>query len=148
MKLPRSPISSLCTATLLKVLWSNQPTTEYWLVDGLMAEGYAVHLANPAAIQKYSGLKHADDKHDAFWLAEMLRLNILPTGYIYPKDERPIRDLLRKRGHLVSLRSSLMISLQNIFNLFSLSRSGPLVSLGIVNHLLDMRPCILRLLKS
>lgn len=86
----------------------------YWLVDGLMAKGYTVHLANPSAIQKYSGLKHADDKHDAFWLAEMLRLNILLTGYIYPKDERPIRDLLRKRSHLVSLRSSLLISLQNI----------------------------------
>lgn len=86
----------------------------YWLVDGLMAQGYTVHLANPAAIQKYSGLKHADDKHDAFWLAEMLRLNILPTGYIYPKDERSLRDLLRKRSHLVSLRSSLLISLQNI----------------------------------
>lgn len=86
----------------------------YWLVDGLIAAGYAVHLANPAAIQKYSGLKHADDKHDAFWLAEMLRLDILPEGYIYPKEERPIRDLLRKRGHLVNLRSSLLISLQNI----------------------------------
>lgn len=86
----------------------------YWLVDGLMAEGHSVHLANPSAIQKYTGLKHADDKHDAFWLAEMLRLNILPEGYIYPKDERPIRDLLRKRSHLVTLRSSLLISLQNI----------------------------------
>jgi len=86
----------------------------YWLVDGLMAAGFTVHLANPAAIQKYSGMKHADDKHDAFWLAEMLRLNILPIGYIYPKDERPLRDLLRKRSHLVSLRSSLLISLQNI----------------------------------
>lgn len=86
----------------------------YWLVDGLTAEGYTVHLANPAAIQKYSGLKYADDKHDAFWLAEMLRLNILPTGYIYPKEIRPLRDLLRKRSHLVALRSSLLISLQNI----------------------------------
>jgi len=86
----------------------------YWLVDGLMAEGHTVHLANPSAIQKYTGLKHVNDKHDAFWLAEMLRLNILPEGYIYPKDERPIRDLLRKRSHLVSLRSSLLISLQNI----------------------------------
>lgn len=86
----------------------------YWLVDGLMAEGYAVHLANPSAIQKYKGLKHADDQYDAFWLAEMLRLNILPEGYIYPKEERPIRDLLRKRSHLVALRSSLLISLQNI----------------------------------
>lgn len=86
----------------------------YWLVDGLMAEGFALHLANPSAIQKYNGMKHSDDKHDAFWLAEMLRLGILPEGYIYPKEERPIRDLLRKRSHLVTLRSSMLISLQNI----------------------------------
>ena len=86
----------------------------YWLVDLLMEEGYTVHLANPTAIQKYSGLKYADDQHDAFWLAEMLRLHILPEGYIYPKEDRPIRDLLRKRSHLVKLRTSLVISLQNI----------------------------------
>ncbi len=81
----------------------------YWLADLLLEHGYKVHLANPSAIQKYSGLKHADDVHDAFWLAEMLRLNIRPVGYIYPKEERPIRDLLRKRGHLVRLRTSLII---------------------------------------
>src|SRR5512136_2784728 len=86
----------------------------YWLVDALMDEGYKVHLANPSAIEQYSGLKHADDNHDAFWLAEMLRLNILPEGYIYPKEERPLRDLLRKRSHLVALRSSLLLSLGNI----------------------------------
>jgi len=45
-----------------------------------MEEGYTVHLANPTAIQKYSGLKYADDQHDAYWLAEMLRLHILPEG--------------------------------------------------------------------
>jgi len=88
----------------------------YWLVDTLMEEGYQVHLANPSAIQRYSGMKHADDKHDAFWLAEMLRLGILPEGYIYPKEERPVRDLLRKRGHLVRLRTSLVNSLQNILS--------------------------------
>jgi transposase len=88
----------------------------YWLVDGLMEEGYRVHLANPSAIQQYVGLKHVDDRHDAFWLAEMLRLGILPEGYIYSKGERPLRDLLRKRGHLVRLRTSLVISLQNILS--------------------------------
>lgn len=88
----------------------------YWLVDGLMEEGYRVHLANPSAIQQYSGLKHSDDRHDAFWLAEMLRLGILPEGYIYPKEERPVRDLLRKRGHLVRLRTSMLVSLQNIIS--------------------------------
>src|SRR4030042_1827871 len=86
----------------------------YWLVDLLMESGYKVHLANPSAIQKYSGLKHADDVHDAFWLAEQLRLGVLPVGYIYPKEERPIRDLLRRRGHLVKLRTSLITSLQNV----------------------------------
>jgi transposase len=86
----------------------------YWLVDGLMGVGYRVHLANPSAIKKYEGLKHSDDRHDAFWLADLLRLGILPEGYIYPKGERPVRDLLRKRGHLVRLRTSLILSLENI----------------------------------
>ena len=38
----------------------------------------------------------------------------MPEDYIYPKEERPLRDLLRKRGHLVRFRTSLVISLQNI----------------------------------
>lgn len=88
----------------------------YWLVDLLMDEGYKVHLANTSAIKQYEGIKHKDDQDDAFWLAEMLRLNILETGCIYPKEERPIRDLLRKRGHLVRLRTSLILSLQNIIS--------------------------------
>ena len=86
----------------------------YWLVDGLMDAGYKVHLANPSKMQMYKGIKHQDDKRSAFWLAEMLALKILPEGYIYPKEERPIRDLLRKRGHLVRLRTALIVSLQNI----------------------------------
>ena len=86
----------------------------YWLVDILMDEGYKLHLANPTAIQKYKGLKYSNDNHDAFWLAHLLRLGILPEGYIYPKADRPIRDLLRKRGHLVKLRTSLINSLQGI----------------------------------
>ena len=50
----------------------------YWLVDLLMDEGYKVHLANPSGIKKFEGLKHSDDNHDAFWLAHLLRLGILP----------------------------------------------------------------------
>src|SRR5205085_7622843 len=55
----------------------------YWLVDGLRSQGYPIDLANPARIQQYSGIKHADDKHDAFHLAELQRLNILPQAHIY-----------------------------------------------------------------
>jgi transposase len=73
----------------------------YWLVDGLMDAGYqGVHLANPSAIKQYEGLKHSDDQHDAFFLAQLLILGILPQGYIYPQAERPVRDLARKRMFL------------------------------------------------
>jgi len=83
----------------------------YWLVDGLMEAGFKVHLANTAAIQQYSGLKHGDDDSDANWLANMLRLSILPTGYIYPKEARMQRDLLRKRMQLVQQKTANMLSI-------------------------------------
>ncbi len=87
----------------------------YWLVDGLMAAGFKVHLANTAAIQQYSGLKHGDDDSDANWLANMLRLSILPEGYIYPKEERMLRDLLRKRLQLVQQNTLNLLSIQGLY---------------------------------
>lgn len=87
----------------------------YWLVDGLQARGHPVVLANPAKIVQYSGLKHADDKSDAFFLAELLRLGILPTGYMYDCALRPVRDLLRRRMGLVHQRTSLMLSFKSLF---------------------------------
>lgn len=86
----------------------------YWLVDGLQEQGYAVHLANPAAIKQYEGLKHTDDRWDTFWLAHLLRLNIVPEGYIYPKEERPVRDLLRRRTMLVRQRVAHILSVQSM----------------------------------
>ncbi len=86
----------------------------YWLVDGLMDNGYRVHLANPAAIKQYEGLKHSDDFKETFQLARLLKLGILPEGYIYPKGERPVRDLLRKRLMLVRHRTSHILSFQSL----------------------------------
>jgi len=87
----------------------------YWLVDGLKAAGYALHLVNTTAVQTYSGLKYTDDKHDARWLAHLLRLEILPTGYIYPRETRPNRDLFRKRMQLVQQRTRNILSLKSLY---------------------------------
>jgi len=87
----------------------------YWLVDGLRARNYPVVLANPAKMDQYSGIKHADDKNDAFFLAELLRLGILPTGHIYDEELRPVRDLLRRRMGLVHQRTALMLSFKSLF---------------------------------
>ena len=86
----------------------------YWLVDGLMEQGYKLHLANTAAIQQYEGLKYTDDHSDARWLAHMLRLGVLPEGHIYPRADRPVRDLLRKRSQLVRQRTTNLLSIQNL----------------------------------
>jgi transposase len=87
----------------------------YWLVDGLRALDYPVVLANPAGMEQYSGIKHADDTNDAFFLAELLRLNILPTGHIYDAELRPVRDLLRRRLMLVHHRTALMVSFKSLY---------------------------------
>jgi transposase len=87
----------------------------YWLVDGLQALRYPVVLANPAGMEQYSGIKHADDTNDAFFLAELLRLKILPTGHIYDARLRPVRDLLRRRLTLVHHRTSLMLSFKSLY---------------------------------
>ena len=86
----------------------------YWLVDGLQEQGYRMHLANPSAIRQYEGLKHTDDQWDAFWLAQLLLLGILPQGYIYPKAERPARDLLRRRLLFVRHRTAHILSVQSM----------------------------------
>lgn len=99
----------------------------YWLVDGMIADGYNVVLANPGAMKQYSGLKHTNDKTDAFFIAELLRLDILPTGHIYPLKMRAVRDLLRRRQtfvhqkttHILSIKSAIMRSCA-----LSLSRSA------------------------
>ncbi len=87
----------------------------YWLVDGLGALGYPVVLANPAGMEQYSGIKHADDTNDAFFVAELARLGILPTGYIYDAELRPVRDLLRRRLLLVRQRTALMLSFKSLY---------------------------------
>jgi transposase len=86
----------------------------YWLVDGLQGAGYRVHLANTSAIKQYEGLKHTDDDSDAAHLAHLLRLGILPTGYICPQRERALRDLSRKRLQLTRSRTAHILSVENI----------------------------------
>jgi len=103
----------------------------YWLVDGLQDCGYKTVLANPAGIQQYEGIKHTDDKHDAYWIAEMLRLKILPTGYICERTLRPVRDLLRRRMGLVQKRTALILSLKSLHQ----RMHGTSLSLGEIKRM-------------
>lgn len=107
----------------------------YWLVDGLRAKQFPVMLVNTAAIQQYQGLKQSDDNYDAWWLAHMMRLGILPKGYIYPPEERAVRDLLRKRAALVQQRTANILSVQNL----EARNRGTKISANEVKHLTNTR---------
>jgi transposase len=100
--------------TRLKVVAVESTYNWYWLVDGLQERDYPVVLAHPSEMDQYDGIKEADDLTDAAFIARLARLNILPTGYIYPKAERPVRDLLRRRMLLVQQRTGIILSLQNM----------------------------------
>jgi transposase len=84
----------------------------YWLVDALIEAGFKVMLVNTAKVIQYEGLKRTDDRYDAFFLAHLMRLGILPTGHICPKALRGLRDLLRKRMSLVQNRTQHILSIK------------------------------------
>ena len=86
----------------------------YWLVDGLRDAEYPAVLANPAKMEQYSGLKVTNDETDAGWIAEMLRLGILPEAYIYPRETRPLRDLLRRRQLINRQSTQTVLSLKSM----------------------------------
>jgi transposase len=87
----------------------------YWLVDGLRGKGYGIDLANPAKIEQYNGLKHVEDRDDAYHLADLQRLNILPKAHVYDAQLRPVRDLLRRRMGLVNQRTALLLSFKSLY---------------------------------
>jgi len=69
----------------------------YWLVErvaGTWLYGTSGQSIGDKTVRRH---KHTDDRWDSFWLAHMKHLNILPEGYIYPKEQRSVRDLLRRR---------------------------------------------------
>jgi transposase len=107
----------------------------YWLVDGLLKHQFPMKLVNTAAIQQYEGLKHTDDPYDSWWLAHMMRLGILATGHIYPREERAVRDLLRKRSSLVRQRTANILSVQNLEQ----RNRGTKISSGEVKKLTEER---------
>lgn len=84
----------------------------YWLVDDLQAAGFTVVLVNTTKVVQYDGLKRTDDRYDAYFLAHLMRLNILPTGYICPVEMRGLRDLSRKRMSLVQNRTRQILSIK------------------------------------
>lgn len=86
----------------------------YWIVDGLSDLGFDLSLAHTLGLSMITKAKVKTDRRDAFTLAKLLRAAVIPKAYIYPASTRPIRDLLRRRMHIVALRAQEYGSLRQL----------------------------------
>lgn len=83
--------------------------TEGWYYFYEMLESYCpeIYLAHPLKTRAIAEARIKTDKIDSTILAHLLRANLLPTSYIPPREIRDIREILRYRASLVSLRTSI-----------------------------------------
>jgi len=77
----------------------------YPLYNRLEDAGVEVKVAHPLKVRLIAESRIKSDKIDALVLAQLLRLDYLPTSYIPPRETRHARDLLRHRISLVRQRT-------------------------------------------
>lgn len=85
----------------------------YWLADLCEREGIAFALGHALYMKAIHGGKTKNDRQDAHTIARLLRGGTFPLAYVYPKEKRATRDLLRRRTHFVRKRAELLAHVQN-----------------------------------
>lgn len=85
----------------------------YWLADACHAANLKFVLAHALYLRAIHGGKNKNDRIDSEKLAHLLRTNLIPPGYVYPADKRPLRALLRQRTYFVWQRADLLTRLQS-----------------------------------
>lgn len=84
----------------------------YWLADACMDAGIEFVLGHALYLKHIHGGKNKNDREDSKKLAHLLRTNLIPQSYVYPRERRPMRGLLRQRMSYVWERSTLLGHLQ------------------------------------
>lgn len=87
----------------------------YWLADGCIQEDIPFYLGHAYYMKSIHGGKKKNDKIDSKKIADLMRSNLLPVGYVYPKDMRSARDLLRRRTRFMKIRAEAYAHIQTIF---------------------------------
>jgi transposase len=88
--------------------------TWYWLADLCLAEGIKFLLGHALYMKAIHGGKKKDDKLDSEKIARLIRGGTFPLSYVYPREMRATRDLVRRRMFLMRRRSELLGHVQLI----------------------------------
>ena len=79
-----------------------------WVRDRLRSAGWQVEVADARRVKGIAPLACKTDRVDARVLAELCRRDLVPALWIPSLEERELRERLRRRMHLVRLRTSAM----------------------------------------
>jgi transposase len=77
-----------------------------WVRDQLIGCGWQVQVADARKVKTVAPLAAKTDKVDARLLAELCRRELVPALWLPSLDQRALRERLRRRMHLVRLRTS------------------------------------------
>jgi transposase len=86
--------------------------TWYWLADLCLEEQIKFILGHALYMKAIHGGKKKDDKLDSEKIARLMRGGTFPLSYVYPREMRATRDLVRRRMFLVRRRSELLAHVQ------------------------------------
>jgi transposase len=92
----------------------------YWLADLCEREQIPFVLGHALAMKAIHGGKAKNDRLDAAKIAGLLKGGFFPMAYVYPKDKRETRDLLRRRSFFVRQRAQLIAHIQNTNSQYNL----------------------------
>jgi transposase len=84
----------------------------YWLADACQEARITFVLAHALYLKAIHGGKNKNDRIDSEKLAHLLRSNLIPPAYVYPRARRPLRALLRQRLTFVWHRTELLARLR------------------------------------
>ena len=77
-----------------------------WVRDQLATVGWDIRLADARKVKAIAPLACKTDRVDARVLADLVRRDLVPEVWVPPLDDRAIRERLRRRSHLIRLRTS------------------------------------------
>jgi transposase len=102
--------------------------TWYWVADLCAREGIEFVLGHALYMKAIHGAKVKNDRVDSRKIAALLRGGTFPMAYVYPREMRATRDLLRRRTYLVRRRADLLAHIQNTNAQYNLPEFGKAIS--------------------
>jgi transposase len=111
--------------------------TWYWLADVCVDENINFVLGHALYMKAIHGGKKKNDKLDSEKIARLLRGGTFPLSYVYPREMRATRDLLRRRTFLMRRRSELLAHVQMVNQQYNLAPFEKMLQYACNRNVLD-----------